>query len=427
MLDVRATILAVGSELLSTERLDSNSLRLTALLERHGVELVKKSVIGDLEPEIAREMRSLWAASDLVLVSGGLGPTADDLTREAAAAALDVGLVSNAAALAQIERRFAAMGRRLSPNNRKQAEILAGAQVLDNPNGTAPGQLFERDGKALFLFPGVPFELDRMAEECLIPWLERHTKGAARETWTIKVAMRPESEVDQSLGPAYEEFGREWITVLAGAGEVRVLLTAVGADGERRERLAAMRARTLGLLGEAVFGEGAGTTLESVVAGLLAEAGWTLATAESCTGGMVAERITRIPGASAVFVGGVVAYSNELKRSLLDVDPALIEREGAVSEGVARAMAVGVCRRLGSDLGVSLTGIAGPDGGSPEKPVGTVHLAVAGPGGEAVEHRMARFPGNRERIRIFAAQMALEMLRRRLLAQRAASALPAAP
>ncbi len=427
MLDVRATILAVGSELLSTERLDSNSLRLTALLERHGVELVKKSVIGDLEPEIAREMRSLWASSDLVLVSGGLGPTADDLTREAAAAALDVGLVPNASVLEQIERRFAAMGRKLSPNNRKQAEILAGAQVLDNPNGTAPGQLFERDGKALFLFPGVPFELDQMAAQCLVPWLERRSAGTARETWTIKVAMRPESEVDQSLGPAYEEFGREWITVLAGAGEVRVLLTAVGADGERLERLSAMRARTLVLLGEAVFGEGAGTSLESVVAALLAEAGWTLATAESCTGGLVAERITRVPGASTVFVGGVVAYSNELKCALLDVDPALIDREGAVSEAVARAMAVGVCRQLGSDLGVSLTGIAGPGGGSEEKPVGTIHLAVAGPGDGPVEHRMARFPGNRERIRIFASQMALEMLRRRLIVLRSAAALQVAP
>ena len=426
MPDVRATILAVGSELLSTERLDSNSLRLTALLERHGVELVKKSVIGDLEPEIVREMRSLWASSDLVLVSGGLGPTADDLTREAAAAALDVGLVPNAAVLEQIERRFAAMGRKLSPNNRKQAEILAGAQVLDNPNGTAPGQLFERGGKALFLFPGVPFELDRMAAECLVPWLARRSPGTARETWTIKVAMRPESEVDQALGPAYEEFGREWITVLAGAGEVRVLLTAAGADGVRLERLAAMRARTLVLLGEGVFGEGAGTSLEAVVAGLLAEAGWTLATAESCTGGLVAERITRVPGASTIFVGGVVAYSNELKCALLDVEPALIEREGAVSEAVARAMAIGVCRRLGSDLGVSLTGIAGPGGGSEEKPVGTVHLAVAGPGDAPVEHRVARFPGNRERIRIFAAQMALEMLRRRLIVHRPAAALQVA-
>ncbi len=428
MPDVRATILAVGSELLSTERLDSNSLRLTALLERHGVELVKKSVIGDLEPEIAREMRSLWASSDLVLVSGGLGPTADDLTREAAAAALGVGLVREClcpgADRAPIRRHGAP---ELSPNNRKQAEMLAGAQVLDNPNGTAPGQLFERGGKALFLFPGVPFELDRMAAECLVPWLARRSPGTARETWTIKVAMRPESEVDQSLGPAYEEFGREWITVLAGAGEVRVLLTAAGADGERLERLAAMRARTLVLLGEAVFGEGAGTSLEAVVAALLAEAGWTLATAESCTGGLVAERITRVPGASTIFVGGVVAYSNDLKCALLDVEPALIEREGAVSEAVARAMAIGVCRRLGSDLGVSLTGIAGPGGGSEEKPVGTVHLAVAGPGDAPVEHRSARFPGNRERIRIFAAQMALEMLRRRLIVHRPAAALQVAP
>jgi len=415
---VRATILAVGSELLSTERLDTNSLRLTALLERHGVELVKKSVVGDLAPELERELRALWEGSDLVLVSGGLGPTGDDLTREAAAAALGVGLVANASALEQIERRFAAMGRRVSPNNRKQAEVLVGAQVLDNPNGTAPGQLFERAGKALFLFPGVPFELDRMAADFLLPWLEKRSGGAARETWTIKVAMRPESEVDQALGPAYAEFGQEWMTVLAGAGEVRILLTAVGAERDRRERLATMRERTRALLGDGVFGEGGETTLESVVARLLAEGGWTLATAESCTGGLLAERLTRVPGVSAVFVGGVVVYANELKRSLLDVPPELLERAGAVSEAVARAMATGVCRRLGSDIGVSVTGIAGPDGGSEEKPVGTVHIAVAGPGDEPVEHRIARFPGNRERIRLFASQMALEMLRRRLVAGR---------
>ena len=416
MSEVRATILAVGSELLSTERLDTNSLRLTALLERHGVELAKKCVVGDLESEIARELRSLWEESDLVLVSGGLGPTADDLTREAAAVALGVGLVENPVVFEQIERRFAAMGRRLSANNRKQAEVLVGAEVLDNPNGTAPGQLFEREGKALFLFPGVPFELDRMAGGFLVPWLEVRSGGASRETWTIKVAMRPESEVDQALGPAYAEFGREWITVLAGAGEVRILLTAAGTESERRERLAGMRERALALLGESVFGEGPETTLESVVAGFLADGGWTLATAESCTGGLVAERMTRVPGASALFVGGVVVYSNELKSSLLDVPPELLQRDGAVSEAVAKAMATGVCRRLGSDVGVSLTGVAGPGGGSVEKPVGTVHIAVAGPGDAPVEHRTARFPGNRERIRLFASQMALEMLRRRLVA-----------
>lgn len=417
---VRATILAVGSELLSTERLDTNSLRLAALLENHGVELVKKSVVGDLEPEIAHELDSLWRSSDLVLVSGGLGPTADDLTREAAAVALGVGLVPDAGALEQIERRFAAMGRRLSPNNRKQAEILAGARVLDNPNGTAPGQLFERDGKALFLFPGVPFELDRMAADFLVPWLARSSPGIARETWTIKVAMRPESEVDQALAPAYAAFGREWITVLAGAGEVRVLLTAAGGEAERRERLAEMRERTLALLGDGVFGEGAETTLESVVARLLAGSGKTLSTAESCTGGLVAERMTRVAGVSAVFVGGVVVYSNELKSALLGVAPELLASAGAVSEEVARAMATGVRARLGSDIGVAITGIAGPGGGSAEKPVGTVHLAVAGPGDLPVEHRLARFPGNRERIRLFASQLALEMLRRRLLASGAA-------
>jgi nicotinamide-nucleotide amidase len=421
MPSVRAAILAVGSELLSTERVDTNSLRLTALLERHGVELAKKSVVGDLRSVLAGELAALWETSDLVLVSGGLGPTADDLTREAAAEALGVGLASDASAIEQIERRFAAMGRRVSPNNRKQADLLVGAQMLTNPNGTAPGQLFERDGKAMFLFPGVPFELDRMAADFLLPWLERRAGGAARETWTLKVAMRAESEVDQALVPAYEEFGQEWMTVLAGAGEVRILLTAAGPEGDRRKRLTAMRERTLALLGDGVFGEGAETTLESVVARLLGEGGWTLATAESCTGGLVAERMTRVAGVSAVFNGGVVVYSNALKTILLDVEPDLLARVGAVSEEAARAMATGVCRRLSSAVGVSLTGIAGPGGGSAEKPVGTVHVAIAGPGEIPVEHRVARFPGDRERIRAFAAQLALEMLRRRLLAALAAA------
>lgn len=420
MPDVRATILAVGSELLSTERLDTNSLRLTTLLERHGVELVKKSVVGDLAVELEREMRALWEASDLLLVCGGLGPTADDLTREAAAEALGLELAEDAESWAAIERRFAAMGRTASPNNRKQAALLHGARALPNPNGTAPGQLLERDGKALFLFPGVPYELDRMAADFLAPWLGERSGGAARETWTIKIAMRPESEVDQALAPAYEEFDARWITVLAGAGEVRVLLTAVGGEGERRERLATMRRRVLALLGEGVFGEGAETTLEGVVVGLLMAAGATLATAESCTGGLVAERITRVPGSSQVFLGGVVVYSNALKSSLAGVDPELIRRDGAVSEPVARALARGVCDRLASDYAVAITGIAGPGGGSPEKPVGTVHLAVAGPPGTAVDHRVARFPGSRERVRLFASQMALEMLRRRLLAAGAA-------
>ncbi|MEO8277681.1 MAG: CinA family nicotinamide mononucleotide deamidase-related protein [Thermoanaerobaculia bacterium] len=416
---MRAAILAVGSELLSTERLDTNSLRLTALLERFGVELVQKSVAADLAPEIAEEVRHLWDRVDLVLVSGGLGPTADDVTREAAAAALGIGLSEDPAILSAIERRFAAMGRKPSANNRQQAAVLDGARALDNPNGTAPGQLFERDGKALFLFPGVPFELEPMAEEHLVPWLEKRTGGASRETWTIKLAMRPESEVDLALVPAYEKFGREWITVLAGAGEVRVLLTAVGAEDVRKARLAEMRGKALADLGEGVFGEGKDTTLEGVVVELLAESGQTLATAESCTGGLLAERITRVPGSSAMYLGGVVAYANEVKSAFLDVPPAFLAAHGAVSEEVARAMASGVRARFGAGFGIGITGIAGPGGATAEKPVGTVHIALAGPPSEGndpvVAHRMARFPGNRERVRMFAAQLALEMIRRRMM------------
>lgn len=419
---MRATILAVGSELLSTERVDTNSLRLTARLEAHGVELVRKSVVGDLEPEIAAEIAALWRASDLVLVSGGLGPTADDLTREAAAAALGVGLIEDPAVIAAIEERFAAFGRRLTPNNRKQAQVLAGGRALANPHGTAPGQQFERDGKALFLFPGVPHELEHLVDEYLTPWLARHAGGVARGSVTLKLAMRPESEVDERLAPAYAEFGREWITVLASAGEIRIVLNAIGPEAERQARLAAMKARTLELVGESVFTDDAVLSLEQVVGALLAAANRQVATAESCTGGLLAERLTRVPGSSAWYPGGVVAYANERKVAWLGVDPGDLATHGAVSEAVAMAMAEGIRRAAGTDYGVGITGIAGPDGGSEAKPVGTVHIAVRGPGSDDRIHRLARFPGDRERIRQFASQMALEMLRRALLRPPAAPA-----
>lgn len=411
---MRATILAVGSELLSTERLDTNSLRLTALLEASGVELIRKSVVGDLEPEIAAEVAALWGASDLVLVSGGLGPTADDLTREAAARALGVALVTDPAVIEAIEARFAAFGRKVSPNNLKQAQVLAGGRALANPHGTAPGQLFERDGKALFLFPGVPHELDHLAAEHLRPWLSAHAGDVAREAVTLKIAMRPESEVDQQLEPAYREFGREWITVLASPGEIRIVLNASGREAERRAVLGRLRARVLELVGEHVFAEGSARTLEQVVGERLAAAGRTVSVAESCTGGLLAERLTRVPGSSAWFSGGVVAYANARKESWLGVRAVDLAAHGAVSDVVARAMASGIRQATGSDFGVAITGIAGPDGGSEAKPVGTVHVAIAGPGDDDSCHRVARFPGERERIRLFAAQMALEMLRREL-------------
>ena len=416
---MRAAILAVGSELLSTERLDTNSLRLTALLEAHGVELAKKSVVGDLEAEIAGEIAALWRANDLVLVSGGLGPTADDLTREAAAKALGVTLEEDPAIVEAIHARFAAMGRKPSPNNRKQAEVLAGGRALANPHGTAPGQRLERDGKALFLFPGVPVELDFLANEFLAPWLAARAGSSAIESVTLKIAMRPESEIDQKLEPAYRELGREAITVLASPGEIRIVLNAGGAEAPRRARLAAMKARVLELVGEHVYTDAAGATLESVVGRLLRDSRRTVAVAESCTGGLVAERLTRVPGSSAWFPGGVVAYANERKVDWLGVSEADLAAHGAVSEIVAMAMAAGIRRTTGADFGIGVTGIAGPDGGSDEKPVGTVHVAVSGSSDAESVHRRARFLGDRERVRTYSAQMALEMLRRVLLRREA--------
>jgi nicotinamide-nucleotide amidase len=410
---MRAALLAVGSELLSSDRLDTNSLRIAAALERHGAVPVLKSVVADDVDEIAAALTAALSRADLVVVSGGLGPTADDVTREGCATALGLELVEDAEVWATIERRFASFGRRPAANNRRQALVLAGAEVLRNPRGTAPGQRLEAGSRTLFLLPAVPHELDGLVAAHLEPWLAERAEGAARERATLYTALRPESDVDRDLGPAYEEFGREPITVLASPGEVRVRLTASGPEAERRARLAAMTRRVRELLGDSVYGEGEDCSLERVVGELLAGRKASVATAESCTGGLVAERLTRIAGASGWFPGGVVTYSNERKVDWLDVPERDLGDHGAVSETVARAMAEGIRARAASDFGVAVTGIAGPTGGSADKPVGTVHIAVAGPAG--THHRKFLFPGDRERVRQQSSQAALEMLRRELL------------
>lgn len=412
---MKAAILAVGSELLGTVRLDTNSLRLTKVLDRHGVELRAKGVLGDSEEEIAAELRRLLDRYEVVLVTGGLGPTADDVTREAAAAAFGRGLHTDEEILAGIERRFRDLGWRMPEVNRRQAVIVDGATVLHNRRGTAPGQLITSErGSSLFLFPGVPLELDAMIEDHLEPWLAERSGGAGRETVTLKLASLPESVVEERIAPAYEEFGRESITILASPGDIRLCATAAGSEPERRRRLEVMSARLAELAGTAVYAFREEDTLEKVVGELLRKAAATLALAESCTGGLVSERLTRVPGSSDYFLGGAVTYTNELKTRLVGVPPEMIADHGAVSEPVARAMAEGVRRALGSDYGIGITGVAGPDGGSEAKPVGTVHLALAAPEGET-DHRKVRFPGDRERIRWHASQLALEMLRRRLL------------
>lgn len=409
---MRAAILAVGSELLSTDRLDTNSLRLAAVLERYGVALRRKAVVGDEEEEIAAALAEAARRAELVLVSGGLGPTADDVTREACARWLGRPLEEDAGVWASIERRFASLGRTPAANNRRQARVVGGATVLRNPRGTAPGQRIEAGELTVFLLPGVPFELETLVELHLVPWLAERSGGRGRERRTVRTAMRPESDVDRDLEPAYAEFGRESITVLSSPGEVRIRLTAEGEEADRRPRLDRMVARIRELLGDAVYGEGEELALEQAVGVLLAARGLTVATAESCTGGLLAERLTRVPGSSRYFPGGVVAYADAQKVALLDVSAPELARHGAVSEEVARALAQGVRTRLGADFGIGITGVAGPEGGSDEKPVGTVHVAIAGAAG--VKHRSLRLPGDRARVRWQATQAALELLRKEL-------------
>lgn len=413
---MRAAIVAVGSELLGPDRLDTNSLLLSGTLEEHGVELRRKVVVGDDREELAGVLRDLLAAHELVLVTGGLGPTTDDITREAAADVLGRTLRLDEGILRAIERRFQAFGRDMPEVNRRQAMVPdGGTEVLPNPRGTAPGLRLDAPGGAtLFLFPGVPRELEGMIGDRLAPWLAGRSGGARRERVALKVASLTESAVEERIAPAYEEFGREAIAVLVGSGEITVRAVAAGPEEERRRRLEAMSDRLAALLGDAVYTRREDDTLEAVVGRLLAERGETLATAESCTGGLVAERLTRVPGSSDYFLGGAVTYSDRLKADLLGVPDALLAKHGAVSEAVARALAAGARRSLGADWSVAVTGIAGPGGGSEEKPVGTVHLAWGRPDGE-VDHRRLRFPGERERIRGLSAQAALEGLRRRLL------------
>jgi len=410
---MQAAILAVGNELLGSDRVDTNSLRLAAVLARAGVPLATKLVVGDDIALIAAAARELADRYDLLLVTGGLGPTQDDLTREAIAEVVGRTLVRDTEVLEDLRRKFAAFGIEMASVNEKQADVIEGADVLVNRRGTAPGMRVRHNGCTLFMFPGVPTELEGLAESALEPWLAENTSGFGLERWVLKVACLPESTLEQRLQPFYEEWGEEGVALLPSAGEVAIRLSIDGLAEERERWLRPRRQALRDLLASAIFTEEEGTTLESAVGEALASAGLSVATAESCTGGLVAERLTRVAGSSRYFLGSIVSYANEVKLGLLNVSQELLEAHGAVSQEVAVAMARGVLTALGSDLSVAVTGIAGPDGGSPEKPVGTVHVALCGAGQNDVVHRRLRLPGDRERVRWVTSQWALEMLRRR--------------
>lgn len=408
---MRAAILAIGSELLGTDRLDTNSLRFTQLLDDHGVELVGKAVVADDQQRIAAAVRRCLEDADLVLITGGLGPTTDDRSREGVALALGRGLANDEGAADAIRAQFERLGRAMPEVNLRQAQVIAGAKLLANPRGTAPGQHLTVDGKALFLFPGVPDELEGMIASTLVPWLAERRSVGPRLQRVLKVACLPESEVEERLAPLYARFGPDGIGLLPTLGEVALRLAALGSDAG--ERLEAMAQVARDCLGRAIYAESAEATLEAVVGRRLDANHATVATAESCTGGLVAERLTRVPGSSGYFVGSVVAYADHVKERALGVPRTLIEQHGAVSREVAEAMAVGCRDRFDVVWSVAVTGIAGPTGGSPDKPVGSVHVAVAGPRGR-VCHLAQRFPGDRRVVRRLASQWALDLLRTEL-------------
>jgi competence/damage-inducible protein CinA-like protein len=407
---MKAELLAVGSELLGPLRAETNTLWLTERLLDAGIEVTARATLADDRALIESSFRSALARADVVIATGGLGPTADDLTREGAAAALGRTLRRDPALLEALRARFARFQRPMAPTNAQQADLLDGAQALPNARGTAPGQLIEREGRLLVLLPGPPGEMKPMFDEQVLPRLrERAGAGRVVRRRVMKIAAMGESDVDQLAAPVYSRFDNPRTTILGAAGQVELHLVAHGeGEAETESRIETLAAELRAVLPGRFFSE-----VPEVVVGLLRERVLTIGLAESCTGGLLAARLTQVPGASAVLERGFVTYANRAKVEELSVDAGLVERHGAVSEEVAAAMAAGVRRAARADVGVGLTGIAGPDGGTPEKPVGLVFVATDGAAGTRV--RRAVFPGARERVRHQATQVALEMLRRGLL------------
>ena len=403
--------------MLTPFRSDTNSLFLTEHLNGLGVEVVYKTVVGDDRSRLVSTAKLALSRSGIVILMGGLGPTEDDLTREAVAEALDVPLHRDAKVLAALEARFAERKYVMTPNNQKQADVIAGAVVLPNPKGSAPGQWidgnYEGHERIAILLPGPPHELKSMfVAECKERLRER-LPARFIATRILKVAMMGESQCDSRIAPIYSQYIDVQTTILAGAGEIELHLRSSGPSlDEAQQRIDELAGELEDELDDSVFSTN-GESLEQIAGYYLQMRGATVAVAESCTGGMVAERLTSVAGSSRYFVGGVVVYSNDLKMRLADVPAQLLEEYGAVSREVAAALAEGVRDRCNATIGVGITGIAGPTGGSAEKPVGLVYHAVADEDGTDVVERL--YTGDRQRVRRFASQQTLDMIRRKLM------------
>ena len=406
---MKAEIIAVGSELLTPDRLDTNSLFLTEELNSIGIEVLRKTVVGDHKELLAEAFRDALNRVPLIVASGGLGPTEDDLTRETVAELLSRKLRRNDEILRHIEARFRSFGREMPEVNVRQAMVPEGAEILENPRGTAPGLWLEDSGHFIALLPGPPRELKPLFREQVLPRLHRRVSAVRLHHRDIRVTGLGESHVEQRILPIYKRYPEVHTTILAAPGETQIHLRMWTDNAQHAKKMLDEIVQGFEIaLTDRIFSED-GCSLEEVVAHDLTVNSATIATAESCTGGLLAQRLTTIAGSSSYFLGGVVCYSNELKTAWADVPPEMILSKGAVSPEVAIALADGIRRRVGSTFGVGITGIAGPGGGSDEKPVGTVHVAISHVGG--VKERGARFPGDRDGIRWQASQVALDLIR----------------
>ncbi len=426
-----AEIIAVGSEMLTPFRQDTNSLFLTEHLNNLGVSVSFKTIVGDSLAHLTDAASIALRRADIVLFSGGLGPTEDDLTREALAGSLNLGMHRDEVVLADLRRRFAERNLPMPPNNLKQADILDGAERLPNRAGTAPGQILSTtvDGRPriAILLPGPPRELTSMFLAECIHRLARILPPAHLARRTLRMCLIPESQVDARTAPIYTRYPDVETTILAGSGEIQLhLVSTKPTPEEALSRVDQLASELITEMGTSIF-SAHNQSLPEVVLNLLADQGLTLAAAESCTGGLLSERLTAIPDSSQVFVGGAVVYTSQLKSAFADVPPDLIEQHGAVSEEVARALAEGIRRRCQTTHGISITGIAGPgrpssspttlSPASPNpdqtKPIGLVHIALATP--TQTHTRQVQLTGDRDRVRLWATQHALDLLRQTLI------------
>lgn len=407
---MKAEIIAVGSELLTPFRMDTNSLFLTDGLNQLGIRVIHKAVVGDSPDEMRSSFRHAIGRAELVVSSGGLGPTDDDRTRETVAELLGRKLHQDEGVMRHIQERFRRFGREMPKINERQAMVPEGAAILPNPRGTAPGLWLEANGHIIVLLPGVPSELRALFETEVGPRLARMNHRERLFTRDLRVTGLSESEVEQRVSPLYAVYPETETTILAAPTGIQLHPRIWTEDPAKAETvLNEIVGRMALALGDNLFSV-RGEVLEEVLARILTENRATIAVAESCTGGMLAERLTNVPGSSSYFLGGVVCYSNDLKTSLVGVPKDLIEAKGAVSSEVALALADGIRKRSGATLGVGITGIAGPGGGTSEKPVGLVHIGIADERGP--REKRFQFPGDRDRIRQYATQVALDMVRR---------------